>query len=68
MQSLAGLMTGLYTIILQGSNLFLISIQLLIKTTTVVTNKDSDQPVHPHCKARVPVSPSLDNLEAVEGT
>ena len=33
-----------------------------------VTSKDSDQPVHPPSMAKVLVYPSLDNLEAVEGT
>ena len=34
---------------------------------TCVTNKDSDQPVHPSSLAMVLVYPSLDSLEAVEG-
>ena len=33
-----------------------------------VMNIDSDQPVQPTSKARVLVHPSLDSLEAVEGT
>ena len=35
---------------------------------TCVTNKDSDQPVHPPGMARVLVYPSLDRLEIIEGT
>ena len=35
---------------------------------TCVTFKDSDQPVHLLSMARVLVYPSLDSLEAVEGT
>ena len=35
---------------------------------TCVTNKDSDQPVHTPAIARFLVYPSLDSLEAVEGT
>ena len=31
-------------------------------------SKDSDQPVHPSSVARVLVYPSLDSLEAAEGT
>ena len=34
---------------------------------TCVTREDSDQPIHPPTMARVPVHPSLDSLEAVEG-
>ena len=33
-----------------------------------MTIKDSEEPVHPHSKARVLVYPCLDNLEAVEDT
>ena len=36
--------------------------------TTCVSSKDSDQSVHPPSMARVFVYPSLDSLEAVEGT
>ena len=35
---------------------------------TCVTSKDSDQPVHPPSMARILISPSLDSMEAVEGT
>ena len=35
---------------------------------TCVTSKDSDQPVHTPSMARVITYPSLDSLEAVEGT
>ena len=35
---------------------------------TFVTNKDADQPVRLPSMARVLVYPSLDSLEAVEGT
>ena len=35
---------------------------------TCVTSKDSDQPVHPPSMARVPVYPTLESLELVEGT
>ena len=35
---------------------------------TCVISKDSDLPVHPPSMARSLVYPSLDNLEAVEGT
>ena len=35
---------------------------------TCVTSKDLDWPVHPSSMARVILHPSLDNLEAVEGT
>ena len=35
---------------------------------TCVTSKDSDQPVHPPSMAKIFVYPSLDRLEAVEGT
>ena len=35
---------------------------------TCVTSKDSCQPVHPLCMAKVLVYPSLDSFEAVEGT
>ena len=33
-----------------------------------VTSKITDQPVHPSSMARLLVYPSLDSLEAVEGT
>ena len=35
---------------------------------TSVTSKDSDQPVHPPCMAKVFIYPSLGSLEAVECT
>ena len=35
---------------------------------TCLTNKDSDQPVHPVIMARVLVYPSLGSLETEEGT
>ena len=33
-----------------------------------VTSKDTDQPVHTPSMARVLIHPSLDSLDAVEGT
>ena len=35
---------------------------------TCMTSKDSDQPVHPPSMAKIFVYPSLDSLEAAEGT
>ena len=39
-----------------------------IYNLTCVTSKDSDQPVYPPSTARALIYPSLDSLEAVEGT
>ena len=52
--------------------ILLVSIDMSQRTTkpTIrrVTSRDSDQPVDPPSKASVLVYPSLDSLEAVEGT
>ena len=53
-----------------NQGLLLVSIYASDKTynTTCVTDKDSDQPVHPRSMARVLVYSSLNSLETVEGT